>query len=528
MSGADGAPAPGAEKADAAAWLAVAAGTIGALMATLDTSIVNSALPTIQGEIGASGAEGTWISTAYLVAEIVMIPLAGWLERIFGLRSFLLIATTAFTLFSIWCGIAQDLPHMVIGRIGQGFFGGAMIPTALTIVGTRLPPAQRPLGIALFGMTAVLGPVLGPVLGGWLTENVDWRWCFFLNVPISVGLVALLLLGLPHQRSQMHEVRNADWLGILGLTVGLSCLTVVLEEGQRERWFESREIVTLTVAMVSGFILLAVAQVTAKRPVIKLRLMLNRSYASVILIVVVIGMVLYGILYVLPQFLTLISGYNAEQSGKILFLSGIPAFLMMPLLPLILGKAPLKATVTLGLVCFAVSCFIDTDLTADSSGRDFVVSQLLRGVGQILCFMPLNQASVGAVSREEAADAAGLYNMARNLGGSIGLAGLGLFIDRRVESHYDAIASTVTANSDLVQSQVAARTAAFVARTGDVDRAQQQALAGISGVVRQQAFVITYSECFWVLGVALVAMLPLVLLLRAPPRLGGAPVQGGH
>ena len=326
----------------------------------------------------------------------------------------------------------------------------------------------------------------------------------------------------------MHEVVNADWLGIAGMTVGLSCLTVVLEEGQRERWFESREIVTLTAAMVVGFIVLGIAQMTARRPVINLRLMLNRSYASVILIVVVIGVVLYGILYVLPQFLTLISGYNAEQSGKILFLSGVPAFLMMPFLPLILGKAPLKATVLTGLACFAVSCFLDTELTADSSGRDFVVSQLLRGVGQILCFMPLNQASVGSVSREDAADEAVLYNMARNLGGSVGLAGLGLFIDRRVEGHYDSIASTMTANSDLVQGQVAARTAALAASGGDAGQAQQQALATLSGLVRQQAFVITYSECFWVLGVALIAMLPLVFLLRAPPRLGGAPADAGH
>ena len=525
------APAGAAASQDSASlqdWIAVIAGALGALIASLDISIVNSALPTIQGEVGASGTEGTWISTGYLVSEVVMIPLSAWLTRVFGLRTLLLGCAGLFTLFSMVCGVAHDLPTMILGRVGQGFFGGALIPTAQTIVRTRLPPRQMPIGMTMFGLIVLLGPLVGPVLGGWLTENVDWRWCFFLNLPIAGGLVALLLLGLPHQRSHMHEVYNADWLGILGMTVGLSCLTVVLEEGQRERWFESREIVTLTAAMVAGFIVLAVAQVTAKRPVINLRLMLNRSYASVILIVVVIGIVLYGILYVLPQFLTLISGYNAEQSGKILFLSGIPAFLMMPLLPIILGKAPLKATVITGLLCFAVSCFIDTDLTADSSGRDFVVSQLLRGVGQILCFMPLNQASVGAVSREEAADAAGLYNMARNLGGSIGLAGLGLFIDRRVESHYDAIASTVTANSDLVQTQVAARAAALAARTGDTDQAQHAALSGISAMVRQQAFVITYSECFWVLGVALIAMLPLVFLLRQPPKLGGAPAEMGH
>ena len=365
------------------------------------------------------------------------------------------------------------------------------------------------------------------MLGGWLTENVDWRWCFFLNIPISIGLAVLLLAGLPHQRSRIDELISADWLGIAGMTVGLSCLTVVLEEGQRDRWFESAEIVWLTFACVCGFVALAVAQVTAARPVLKLRLMLNRSYASVILIVVVIGMVLYGILYVLPQFLSLIAGYNAQQSGQILFLSGIPAFLLMPFLPLLLGKANLKLMVALGIGCFATSCFLDIGLTADSSGGDFVLSQLLRGVGQILAFMPLNQASVGAVGRQDAADAAGLYNMARNLGGSLGLALLGVFIDRRTGSHYDAITASATANSTLAQGRIADQAAGFAATSGDAAQGQLQAMAGLSASINRQALVITYSECFWVLGVALLFMLPLILLLRAPPRMG-APVEAGH
>ena len=525
--GVKGVTQPKDDSASLQDWIAVVAGALGALIASLDISIVNSALPTIQGEIGASGTEGTWIATGYLVSEVVMIPLSAWLTRVFGLRTLLLLCAGLFTMFSMVCGAAHDLPTMILGRVGQGFFGGALIPTAQTIVRTRLPPRQMPIGMTIFGLIVLLGPLVGPLLGGWLTENANWRWCFYLNIPISIGLGALLILGLPHQKSHMDQVVNADWLGIVGMTAGLSCLTVVLEEGQRDRWFESPTICLLTAISVIGFIMLAIAQVTAKRPVIKLRLMLNRSYASVILIVVVVGVVLYGILYVLPQFLTLIAGYNANQSGQILFLSGLPAFLMMPFLPLMLGKANMKVMVTLGLVCFAASCFLDTHLTADSSGHDFIASQLLRGMGQILAFMPLNQASVGAVSREDAPDASGLYNMARNLGGSLGLALLGVFIDRRVESHAESISSTVTANSDLVQSQVAARTAGLLARSGDVGQAHQQALASISGLIRQQSLVITYSECFWVLGVALVAMLPLVLLLRAPPRMGG-PVETGH
>jgi DHA2 family multidrug resistance protein len=411
--------------------------------------------------------------------------------------------------------------------VGPGFFGGALIPTAQTIIRTRLPMKQIPIGMTIFGLIVLLGPLVGPVIGGWLTENVSWQWCFFLNIPIAGALITLLLLGLPHQKSNPDELARADWFGIAGLAVGLSCLTIVLEEGQRERWFDSQLIVVLTIAAAIGLATLGVAQFTAERPVIKLRLMLNRSYASVIIIITVVGMVLYGILYVLPQFLSGIAGYNAEQSGRILFLSGIPAFLMMPVLPFILGRLNIRWMVMCGLACFAISCFLDTDLTAQSSGSTFVLSQLLRGLGQILSFMPLNQASVGAVSREDAGDAAGLYNMARNLGGSLGLSLLGIFIDRRVEAHADAIRETVTSNSVLVQDRIAAQAASFAGAGGDLDYGRMQALRSLGATIHQQAMVITYSECFWVLGVALLAMMPLVFLLRPPPR-GARPPPDAH
>jgi DHA2 family multidrug resistance protein len=196
------------EKADLTAWLAVAAGTLGALMATLDISIVNSALPTIQGEIGASGTEGTWVATSYLVAEIVIIPLAAWFQRVLGLRTFLLIAASLFTLFSVACGMATSLTEMIIGRVGQGFTGGALIPTAQTIIAMRLPRSQQPIGIAAFGVTAVMGPVMGPLIGGWLTENVSWHYAFFLNVPVCAALLALLILGLPHEKSHLNQFRK--------------------------------------------------------------------------------------------------------------------------------------------------------------------------------------------------------------------------------------------------------------------------------------------------------------------------------
>ena len=522
-----GAPADDGHNASLGDWIAVIAGALGALMATLDISITNSALPQIQGEIGATGTEGTWISTGYLMSEIVMIPLAAWLTRVFGLRSFLLTNTVLFTVFSVMCGLSHSLTQMIIGRIGQGFTGGAMIPTAQTIVRTRLPPHQMPIGMTLFGLIVLTGPLLGPVAGGTLAERIDWSWCFFVNVPVGVMLVGLLYAGLPKSPHDWHQFVNADWLGIVGLSAGLSSLTVVLEEGQRENWFDSGMIVWLSVLAVTGIALLIVAQFTAKRPVVRLSLLANKSYASVIFIVFIVGAGLYCVSYLLPQFLAGIAGYNAEQSGGIMLLSGIPAFAMMPFLPRMLSRIDARIMVTAGLLCFAVSCLTDITLTAQSVGHDFYVSQILRGVGQMLAMMPLNQASMAAVSREEAGDAAGLYNMARNLGGSVGLALLGVYIDRRNALHDAAIRDSVTANSLAGQEHLATTSAGFMAQHGDAAYAHAQALGQLAGEMQVQAAVITYSETFYVLGVALLLCIPIALLLRKP-KPGAAPMQGGH
>jgi DHA2 family multidrug resistance protein len=330
--------ANGQARASATDWIAVTAGALGALMATLDISITNSALPQIQGEIGATGTEGTWISTGYLMSEIVMIPLAAWLTRVFGLRNFLLGNAVLFTLFSIMCGLSNSLPMMVAGRIGQGFTGGAMIPTAQTIIRTRLPRQQMPVGITIFGLIVLLGPLLGPVLGGWLAENISWSWCFFINLPVGIALAVLLVSGLPADKPQWEAFFKADWIGIAGLAIGLSSLTVVLEEGQRNQWFESHEIVMLTCVTAFGFILIAVSQFVAKQPIVRLSLLRNPRYASVIFIVFAVGAGLYCVSFLLPQFLSIVAGYNAFQSGSIMLISGVPAFLIMPVLPRLLGK----------------------------------------------------------------------------------------------------------------------------------------------------------------------------------------------
>ncbi|WP_313320023.1 DHA2 family efflux MFS transporter permease subunit [Stenotrophomonas sp.] len=498
------------QKADASAWLAVAAGTIGSFMATLDISIVNAALPTIQGEVGASGTEGTWISTSFLVSEIVMIPLTGWFVRTLGLRTFLLICASLFTAFSVMCGLSSSLDMMILGRIGQGFTGGALIPTALTIVATRLPPAQQTLGTALFGMTVILGPIIGPLLGGWLTENVSWHYAFFINVPICAGLIALLVLGLPHEKSDWGGLLRADWLGIIGMTAGLGALTVVLEDGQRERWFESEFIIILSLISLVGFALLALSQFTSSEPVIRLKILFQRSFGAVFVMVGAVGMILFGVMYMIPQFLAVIAGYNTEQAGYVLLLAGLPTVLLMPFMPKMLETIDVRLMVFAGMLCFALACFVNLGLTPDSVGMHFVIGQLLQGCGLALAMMALNQAAITSVPKELASDASGLFNAARNLGGSIGLAIISTFQERRVTFHIDAIGGATTANSPMAQD--------YLHVLGAQMSDPMQGTAMLAQIVQQQALVMAYNDLFWIFGIIVVVTLPLVFLLKPLPK----------
>jgi DHA2 family multidrug resistance protein len=504
--------------ADLSAWLAVAAGTLGALMATLDISIVNSALPTIQGEIGASGTEGAWVATSYLVAEIIIIPLSAWLERVLGLRTFLLISVTLFTGFSILCGFANSLTVMIIGRVGQGITGGAMIPTAQTIIAQRLPRHQQSVGTAAFGVVAILGPLVGPLVGGWLAENVSWHYAFFLNVPLSIILIVLLLVGLPHQPSRLHLFREADWIGIIGLALGMGGLTVFLEEGAREEWFASGLIQQMAILTIVGFVMLFYGQFTAKRPVIKLSLLLDRQFGSVALMGVALGVVLYGTSYAIPQFLAAIAGYNSLQSGQVVLLSGIPSILLMPFVPLLIRYVDIRIAVALGMGIMGISAYLETSLTAASVGTDFTESQLMRGVGQILGMLFLSQAVVQSVPPEDAGDASGLFNAMRNLGGSFALAGISILQQDRLWLHSRRIEESLNANSADVQNYLSGLSNAVGGEAAGLRLLGQQ--------IQQQALVMTYNDIFFAMSLVTLAVVPLVLFLRPLPR--NASLAGMH
>lgn len=507
------------ERASFADWMAVAAGTIGALMALMDVSIVNASLPVIQGEIGATPSEGTWVGTSYLIAEIVSVPLTAWLQRLLGMRRLLLAGASLFTLFSVMCGFATDLGTMVFGRVGQGLAGGVLIPTSLTIVATRLPMHQQPIGLAITAMAALLGPLIGPLVGGWLTENLSWHLAFFINLPICLLQAALIVIAIRKSPTDWHELRNADWLGITGIAIGLGALTTLLEEGHREHWFESPLIWKLSIASAIGIALVAVGQWRAKRPVLQLSLMRDRTLGSAITLMTVVGMLLYSSLFITPQFLAAVAGYNALQAGQVAFISGLVAIPSAFLYPAMASRVDPRVIVAGAVFSVALAAFFAASLTAQSTGTDFVISQLFFGAGTTLAAIPLQQCVMNCTPPGTEAEASSLMSVARNLGGSIGLAAIASFQDQRLEFHHWQLNASMAANAVETQQRLA-ETATVL---GGGPEGLEAAYRALDGEVLVQALVLTCNDMFFALALIGAVVVPLAAAMRIG-RERGAPM----
>ena len=511
-------------KASIADWLATIGGILGAFTAILDIQITNSSLANIEGGIGASADQGSWISTAYLMAEIIVIPLTGWLgNSVFGLRRYLSVNTVLFVGFSLACAMSTSLPQLILFRAGQGFTGGVLIPTAITILRTRLPKHQQPIGITIFGLTATFAPAIGPTVGGWLTENLSWHYIFYLNLIPGPLAAALQLYALPKQATKWEEFAKGDWFGVVAMAVGLSSLTFVLEEGQRKDWFESDLIREAGFAAVVGIVLFIARELTAERPFINLRVLKNRTIGASTTLMVVLGAVSLGSTYVIPLYCAQIQGYNAQQIGWVVMWSGIPQLFVFPLMPVLMRRVDPRLLVAAGTLLFAWSCFINVNLTHDVGMNELILPQLLRAAGQPLFSIPLSQLSTAGLPPRDTADASALSNMMRNLGGSIGIASLSTIIERREHMHFSVIAEAMTANATRTQERLHAMIAGFGGAL-DPALARARALATLAAQVRREATVIAYADAFWLVGVGLMISLAAILLLKRPVAARG-PVE---
>lgn len=500
-------------------WVAFLGASLGAFMAVLDIQITNSSLADIQGSLGASLDEGSWISTGYLIAEIIVIPLTGWLGLVFGLKRYLMANAVLFLGFSILCGLATSLPEMILFRVGQGFTGGVLIPTAFTIMLIRIPVSQRALAGAIFGLTVTFAPAIGPTVGGWLTDTYSWHYIFYINVLPGLALLCMVWWGLDNAPTQLHRLAKGDWWGIATMALGLGSLEYMLEEGQRKDWFgDDRIVLAAAVAVVSLTAFLAI-ELTRKEPFIDLRLLTHRALGVASLVNFASGLGLYGSVYVLPLYLARVQHYNALQIGQVQMWLGLPQLFLLPLLPLVLKLFDSRLVIGFGLSLFAVSCGMNAYLTPDTGIDQLKASQLVRAAGQPFIISPLSQMATVGIAPAQAGAASALFNMARNLGGSVGIAALGTVVDQREHFHFSVMAERITRNASRTRDRVAA----MVARLGS----EARAYAALSNQVRSQAYVMAYADGFAIIAVALGLSLLAVPFLVPVPK-GGGEGGGGH
>ena len=503
-------------------WVGVMATLLGAFMAVLDIQVTNASLKDITGALGATIDEGSWISTGYLVAEIVVIPMTGWLAQVFSVRRYLLVNATLFLVFSIACAFAVNLPMMVLLRAGQGFTGGVLIPMAFTVILITLPPSKQPIGLSLFSITATFAPSIGPTIGGWLTDNYGWEYIFYLNVIPGLLLIAGVWYGLAPKPMQLNLLRNGDWWGIITMAIGFASFEFFADEGNRKDWFGSEEI--QHAAIIAGIMLplFVMIQFTRKQPLINLRLLGRRNFGLAIVITLALGFGLYGSTFILPLYLSTVQGYNAVQIGETIAWAGVPQLFITPFVPKLMKRFDLRLLVAVGLSLFGISCFMNSYMTHDTGIDQLIPAQIVRALGQPLLLTPLSSISSAGIEPKQIGSASAIYNMARNLGGSVGIAILGTLQSRRERFHSNRLVDSVSLSNPITLDRIDQLTQFFTNQGADPVTAQNQAIAQIANIVRREANVQSFNDCFLFMGFTLFAAALLVLLLKKIKTTSGA------
>ncbi len=519
-TGKPAAPVPTAAGTSAKTWLAVIGATLGAFMAVLNIQIVNASLADIQGGIGAGIDDGGWISTSYLIAEIVVIPLSGWLAQVFSVRIYLLANAFLFLVFSAACALAQDLPQMIVLRAIQGFTGGVLIPLAFTLIITLLPKAKQPIGMALFAISATFAPAIGPTIGGYLTENFGWQYIFYVNVVPGAVMIGMLYFSLETSPMKLSLLREGDWPGIVTMAIGLAALQTVLEEGNKDDWFGSPFIVRLAIIAAVALPLFVAIELAAKKPLLNLRILFRRNFGFGVLANFLLGVALYGSVYILPVYLSRVQGYNSEQIGMVLAWTGLPQLLLIPLVPRLMKRFDPRIMIAVGFAMFSASNFMNIYMTNDYGADQLLWPNVIRAVGQAIMFAPLSAVATAGIEPENAGSASALFNMMRNLGGAIGIAGLQTLLTKREQYHSNVLSQSVSVFEQATRTRLDRLTQYFM-NHGVIDHvdATHRAYVALGKVIQKQAFILGFSDTFFTLGVALIVALLAGLFLKKPDRL---------
>src|SRR5262245_33390512 len=495
----------------------------GMFMAILDIQIVSASLTEIQAGLSASANEITWVQTAYLLAEVVMIPLSGYLSRALGTRILFAISAGGFTAASLMCGLSTSINEMIVWRAIQGFIGGGMIPTVFATAYIIFPRSRMNLVAPMIGLVATLAPTIGPTVGGYLTDALSWHWLFFINIVPGIIVTVAALALIDFDKPDWSLLNNFDWVGLLSMAGFLGALEYVLEEGPRNDWFGDESVLLL--AWVSGIsaIVFFVRVLTAREPIVDLRAFSNRNFALGSLFSFVVGIGLYGLTYLYPVYLAQIRGYNALMIGETMFVTGIVMFLTAPIAGRLMGKVDPRFMLMAGFLSFAAGTYWMTYLTKDWDFWELFWPQVFRGVGLMISMIPVNNIALGTLPSDRVKNASGLFNLTRNLGGAIGLAALTTVLNDRTDLHLARVHESITWSRGPAVEMLNNLTQRFSSYGSD---AQQMALKQLNNIVHREGVVMAFADVFLVLTVLFIGLAVLSVLIK-PPRPGAA-AGGGH
>jgi DHA2 family multidrug resistance protein len=504
-------------------WLIALAVMPATFMEVLDTSVANVALPHIAGSLSATPEEATWVLTSYLVSNAIILPAAAWLGAIFGRKRLLLTCIVLFTLASALCGAAPSLGLLVLARVLQGVGGGALQPIAQAVLLESFPPARRGVAMATYGIGVVVAPILGPTLGGWITENYTWRWIFYLNLP--VGLVAILMAEAfiedpPYiRRSGWGRI---DYFGFGLMAIGLATLQVMLDRGQEDDWFSAVWVRWFAVISVVSLIAFIIRELRAEHPIVDLRILRNRNFAVGTLLITILGMVLYSMVAMLPLFLQILMGYSALLSGLAITPRGLGALFMNIIAGRLIGFLDGRLLIAVGFALVAGSGFVFSQMNLQIAMSNVVWVNVLNGIGTAMIFVSLATMTMGTLRNEQMGNATGIFNLMRNIGGSIGIAGMATFLDRWAQSHQAILVSHLTPYDPAYRQWLSTAQAGLKTQVGGV-AAGPKALGLLYNVLGQQARLLAYMDNFRVISYLSLLAVPLVLLFKkakgrpAPP-----------